>query len=140
MTRAAAVSWLALALMAAPVCAAADAPPAEKIKPFHYNGKGRRDPFAPLVRDGRVVAVTGAGYESSKPVLYGVLWDEGGNSIALINDGEARVGDAVGEFKVLEIRKDSVVLANGGEPIVLEIAFEQAPKSPSGAATGGRQP
>jgi hypothetical protein len=73
-------------------------------------------------------------------VLYGVLWDPGGKSIALINDGEARVGDVIGEYKVLEIRKDSVVLANGGEPVVLEIAYEQAPKSPSGAVTGGRQP
>ena len=60
--------------------------------------------------------------------------------IALINDGEARVGDAIADYKVMEIRKDSVVLANGGEPVVLEITFEQAPKSPSGAVTGGRQP
>ena len=137
MTRAI-VALLGIVLICAPVCAAANAP-SETVEPFRYNGKGRRDPFAPLVRDGRVVAaVPGSPDGSSRPVLYGVLWDPGGKSIALINDGEARVGDTVGEYKVMEIRKDSVVLANGGEPVVLEIAFEQAPKSPSGAATKGR--
>ena len=139
MTRAGAALLLAIALAAGPAFAAADAP-AEQVEQFRYNGKGRRDPFAPLVRDGRLVAVAAAGHESSRPVLYGVLWDPGGNSIALINDGEARVGDAIADYKVMEIRKDSVVLANGGEPVVLEITFEQAPKSPSGAVTGGRQP
>ena len=132
--------WCAVvALGAAPAHAAVEAP-TQRTEQFRYNTKGRRDPFLPLVRDGRIVAVTPSGHESSRPMLYGVLWDPGGNSIALINDGEARVGDTVGEYKVLEIRKDSVVLANGGEPVVLEIAFEQAPKSPSGAATGGRKP
>ena len=139
MRRAAALWCAAIVLGALPAYAAVE-PTVQQAEKFRYNGKGRRDPFVLLVRDGRIVAVTGSGHESSQPVLYGVLWDPGGNSIALINNGEARVGDAIGEYKVLEIRKDSVVLANGGEPIILEIAFEQAPKSPSGAVTGGRQP
>ena len=138
MRRAAALWCVVIALGALPASAAVE--PAAQPAGFRYNGKGRRDPFSPLVRDGRIVAVTGSGRESSQPVLYGVLWDPDGNSIALIDDGEARVGDAIGDYKVLEIRTDSVVLANGGEPVVLKIAFEQAPKSPSGAVTGGRQP
>ena len=108
---------------------------------FRYNAKGRRDPFAPLVRDGRIVAISTGGHtESSLPVLYGVLWDPGGNSIALINDGEARVGDMVGEYRVVEIRKDAVVLANGGEPVVIAIAFETPPKSAPSTPKGGGQP
>ena len=88
-----------------------------------------------------IVAVsTGGRTESSKPVLYGVLWDSGGNSIALINDGEARVGDMVGDYRVVEIREDAVVLANGGEPVVIRLAFETPPKTAPGAATGGGQP
>jgi hypothetical protein len=111
------------------------------VERFRYSAKGRRDPFSPLVRDGRIVAVsTGGRTESSQPVLYGVLWDPGGNSIALINDGEARVGDMVGEYRVVEIRKDAVVLANGGEPVVIAIAFDTPPKSAPGAAKGGGQP
>ena len=121
--------------------AAVTEPTPEGAERFRYNAKGRRDPFAPLVRDGRIVAIsTGGRTESSLPVLYGVLWDPGGNSIALINDGEARVGDMVAEYRVVEIRKDAVVLANGGEPVVIAIAFETPPKSAPSTPKGGRQP
>ena len=79
--------------------------------------------------------------ESTKPVLYGILWDPGGNSIALINDGEVKVGDAVGEYLVKEIRHDAVVLENGGEPVVLRMAFDTPPsKLPPGATKGGEGP
>ena len=130
----------ALCLIGRPA-AAANEPKPDKAERFRYNSKGRRDPFTPLVRDGRIVAISTGGYaETSKPVLYGVLWDPGGNSIALVNDGEVRVGDMVGDYRVVEIRKDAVVLANGGEPVVIELAFETPPKSAPGAAKGGRQP
>ena len=120
---------------------AADSPAVARAERFHYNANGRRDPFVALVRDGRIVAISTSGYaESSKPVLYGVLWDPEGRSIALINDGEARVGDMVGDYRVVEIRKDAVVLANGGESVVIELAFETPPKSAPGATMGGRQP
>ena len=113
----------------------------EPMGQFRYNAKSRRDPFVALVRDGRIVALATSGRaESSQPILYGVLWDPGGNSIALINDGEARVGDMVGEYRVVEIRKDAVVLANGGESVVIAIAFETPPKPAPGASKGGRQP
>ena len=109
--------------------------------PFRYEAKGRRDPFVPLVRDGHVVSTSGGVRgDSSRPVLYGVLWDPGGNSIALINDGEARVGDAVGDYHVIEIRKDAVVLSSGGEPVVIELAFDAPPKSAPGDSKGGTQP
>jgi hypothetical protein len=75
---------------------------------------------------------------ASKPVLYGILWDPGGQSIALINDAEVKVGDAVSGYRVKEIRQDAVVLINGGVPVVLEIAFEAPPSTLSpGATTGG---
>ena len=112
-------------------------------KPFRYDPQNRRDPFVPLVRDGRLATATaGQKIETSKPVLYGILWDPGGRSVALINNEEARVGDKVNEYLVKEIRQDAVVLASGGgEPFVLHITFEAA--SPDGAkqaATGDGQP
>jgi len=69
-------------------------------------------------------------------VLYGILWDSAGNSIALINDTEVKVGDTVKGYRVTEIRQDAVVLTNGGEPVVLQIAFETPP---SGTTTGGER-
>jgi|GEM_PF-2031987 len=107
-----------------------------------YDAKGKRDPFMPLVRDGRVVTIQPGGHGTGDfgitPVLGGILWDEGGKSLALINDTEAHVGDLVnGEYRVTEIRKDAVVLTHepDGGPVVLTITFEDdgSKAPPSGA-------
>ena len=117
--------------------------PSKRPELFHYDAGGRRDPFVPLVRDGRLVNVAGSkSLELSGPALYGVLWDPGGQSIALINNMEVKVGDMVADYRVLEIRQNSVVLGNGGEPVVLQITFETTPSERSsgastGASTGG---
>ena len=136
-------SWCAagtVLLIVSVVLAWATSEPSEKRENFSYDPAGHRDPFVPLVRDGRLVGVAppGSRMEGSKPVLYGILWDPGGHSIALINDAEAKVGDSVGGFQVKEIRQDAVVLTNGGVPVVLEITFEAPPSKLSpGATTGG---
>lgn len=107
-------------------------------KSFKYDPRGRRDPFSALVRDGRLVGVTIKTVQADeKPILHGILWDAGGHSIALINDTEARVGETIGGYEIIEIRRNSVIVSNGGEPVVLEIAFDQpAP----GATKGGERP
>jgi hypothetical protein len=130
-----------LAVSAALVWAAGEPP--EQREALSYDPAGHRDPFVPLVRDGRLVgvAIPGVAVNTSRPVLYGILWDPGGNSIALINDAEVRVGETIGGYKVKEIREDAVVLDSGGVPVVLEIMFETPPSqlSPGGTTGGGRQ-
>ncbi len=114
----------------------------EKEDPALYDTGGRRDPFVPLVRDGRIVGVVpGARLELTKPVLYGILWDPGGKSIALINDFEARKGDMIGAYQVVEIRQDSVVLHDAiGEPTILQLPFEQLKEPSSRTTKGGAHP
>ncbi len=119
-----------------------------KPEVFEYNPKGHRDPFMPLVRNGAIVGTaaatastqtTGSRTKAATPVLYGILWDPGGNSIALIDDAELRVGGTIGGYRVIEIREDAVVLKNGGEPVVLTISFEAPPPAlGSGTKTGGK--
>jgi hypothetical protein len=124
------------------VMALAEEQPSAKSEPFRYDSKGLRDPFIPLVRDGRLVGTpTATQLEPSKPVLYGILWDSGGQCLALINDTEVKVGDMVGEYQVTEIRKDAVVLTAGGESMVLELQFEKpASELSPDATTGGEGP
>ena len=120
---------------------AADEKPAHE-EPFRYEPGNHRDPFLPLVRDGRPVNVSGPGSlkPTSQPVLYGILWDPAGQSIALINDGEYKVGDSVEGYQVFEIRQDAVVLTGGGEPVELKLAFETPPdKLAPGTTTGGKK-
>ena len=106
---------------------------------FQYDAKERRDPFVALVTDGRMVGVRpGAAGDKSKPILYGILWDPHGQSIALVNNTEVKVGDRVGLYQVIEIRQDAVILTGGGgESVVLQIAFE-VPSS--NAPMGGEEP
>lgn len=94
---------------------------------FAYDDKGRRDPFQPLVVDGRIVAQIRQQDDSdgALPILYGILWDEGGRSIALINDTEAQAGDKVGGFTIKTINRQSVIVVNkAGAEKVLELSFE----------------
>ena len=113
-------------------------PEQKSAGPFHYDAGGRRDPFLPLVRDGRLVATTTVNSsEGDKPVLYGILWDPRGYSFALINDAEVKVGDEVGNYRVSEIRHDAVVLDNGGEPLVLSITFDTPQAKPAPHTTKG---
>jgi hypothetical protein len=115
--------------MALAVCAqlqpwAAAEEPQER-EPFVYDAKGHRDPFIALVRDGKLVGIQkGTPLNPTKPVLYGILWDPQGQSIAMLNDTEVKVGDTIGIYEVLEIRKDAVVLSAGGDPVVLRIDLE----------------
>ncbi len=124
-----------IAIVALTVCTqvplwAAEAPPKTR-GPFVYDAKGHRDPFMALVRDGKLIGTQkGTPLDTDKPVLYGILWDPNGQSIAMLNDTEVKVGETVGIYEVLEIRKDAVVLSAGGDPLVLQIDFETPPKSP----------
>lgn len=123
-------------LLPIPAAAAAEEP--SQTGPFRYHSNGRRDPFIPLVRDGQVVIVGGETIWEGRPMLYGILWDQAGESIALINDMEAKVGDLVSGYRVAEIRQDVVVLTvEGGEPLALQLDFEAPPKPSSGTTTGG---
>jgi len=130
------VGGILLVLGVALVWAASE--PSEKSD-TSYDAAGHRDPFVPLVREGRLVGIMApSGAQTDKPVLYGILWDSGGNSIALINDGEVRVGETISGYRVQEIRRDAVVLSSGSGSVVLGITFEgPSSKSSPGATTGG---
>lgn len=127
----------AVSLVCGAITVAAE--PAAEPATFTYDSAGRRDPFSPLVRDGKLVStMPGATGDGSTPTLYGILWDPGGNSIALINDLEAKVGDTVSGYMVKEIRQDAVVLDGGGELKTLRIEFPTAaPKASPDATRGG---
>lgn len=124
--RVAAAMLLAFVWVAA--AGAAEEPRDGARLPFRYDPGQARDPFIALVRDGRIIGgIQNGPADMAKPVLFGILWDTGGRSLALINDTEVKVGDTVGPYRVMEIRPDAVVLSDGGEPLVLTIAFDTPP-------------
>ena len=68
--------------------------PSKKASLVPYDPKGKRDPFVPLVRDGRFISATGEALalsgplDVSLPLLGGIVWDPAGRSIALLNGKE----------------------------------------------------
>ena len=138
----AAILWFCgVVLVCGPMAWAADEKSAHQ-EPFRYDPGTHRDPFLPLVREGRLVSIGSSGNQraASQPVLYGILWDPGGQSIALINDAEYKVGDTVEGYQVFRIRQDAVVLTGAGAPVELKLVFETPPdKLAPGATTGGKK-
>ncbi len=78
---------------------------------YAYSGAGRRDPFRPLTGDAEM------GPRFEELTLQGIIFSTGrGRSVALITDSDgrvhrARVGDLVGNARVIEIGPSRVVMA-----------------------------
>lgn len=74
-----------------------------------------RDPFT---RQKQLTSRLG----SSDLVLSGIIWEEE-KPIALINDQLLMEGEAIGDFKVVKIMRDEVILARGAERFILKFVF-----------------
>ncbi len=94
-------------------------------KEFVYNSNGKRDPFLPLVsKDGYLV-----NRESDMPVsdmnLEGIIYDQNGNSLAIINGSILKIGDKIGNYTVTKIEKRKVMLLGNTEESTLELKQEE---------------
>ncbi len=116
--RGALVALIAIAALAAPAPAQApDSVDAGQItlvfdrEVFIYAGENRRDPFRPLTAQDEL----GPSFEALS--LQGIIYSTGrGRSVALLGDSDGRihrvrVGDVVGNSRVIEIGPMRVVLA-----------------------------
>jgi hypothetical protein len=76
---------------------------------FVYNDKGRRDPFMPLITRHVKVAT---GLDTVQAVddilLEGIVWDSGGESIAIMNGIIVREGERYGVLSIDKIHETSV--------------------------------
>lgn len=101
-------------------------------KPFQYDPKGRRDPFVPLVnREGlffepevRKENIVSDSAADNALSLEGIVYEEGGSSCAVINSEIVQSGDKIGDYQVLEVQKQKVVLGKAEEILELELKKE----------------
>lgn len=92
---------------------------------FKYDSEGQRDPFVPLVSKGGMYVSDAYGISSIKDVrLEGIVWDEPGGSIAIINGEIVKEGQEIGVLKVLKIERDAVVFDADGEVVKVELVNE----------------
>ena len=89
-----------------------------------YKAKGKRDPFTPLVTsDGRLLKLD---TEEKQKILRleGIIYDDNGMSYAIVNGSVVKVGDPIGGFQVLKIRKNLVAFIKDGQVSEIEIKKE----------------
>ncbi|HNW39934.1 MAG TPA: hypothetical protein PKI44_05895 [Candidatus Omnitrophota bacterium] len=88
-----------------------------------YEAKGRRNPFIPLVTpEGRLLKLDKQQDVTQEGLtIEGIIYDKFGRSFAIVNANVVGIGDMVGDFQVLKILEDKVILIRNGEPQELEL-------------------
>lgn len=79
---------------------------------FVYNSKGKRDPFVPLVGPGATYQVKEIIdiHSIEDVVLEGIVYDDKGSSVAIINGMILKEGDQAGVVVVEKIESKKVIL------------------------------
>lgn len=91
---------------------------------FIYDSKSRRNPFIPLVTsDGRLIKLEPEEGQTGL-TLEGIIYDEHGLSYAVINGKVVKVSEFVGDYQVLKIEENKVMLIHQGQTYELEIKKE----------------
>jgi hypothetical protein len=101
-----------------------------EVPTFVYDDHGKRDPFWRLVNAQGVIvnfekdnATTSS--SSDNMALEGIVYEDGGGSVAMINGTIVKVGDAIGSYVVQEIAPHKVILKKGEESLSLELPSEE---------------
>ena len=85
-----------------------------------YQSANKRDPFIPYVtNDGQLINIGSEEKEFSLN-LEGIIYEEGGQSMVIINGEILKQNDTIGDIKIVEIRKDSLVYMKNGELFVVK--------------------
>ncbi len=81
---------------------------------FQYNSHGKRDPFAPLVdKDGEYIKSLYSSGSLQDLTLEGIVYEDGGESYAIIGGKVVREKDTVAGYTVYKISKDRVFIVKG---------------------------
>jgi len=92
---------------------------------FKYDSKGKRDPFMPLISEGGVQISDVYGVSSIKDIrVEGIVWDDRGGSVAIINGEIVKEGKDIGVLKLLKIEKDGVIFDINGEAVKIDLASD----------------
>lgn len=97
---------------------------AEEPASFIYDDKAARDPLWPLVGAKGTIVTYNTDLVISDLKLEGVMSDAQGKGLAIINGRIVKVDDSLGQFIVMEIADDSVILLKGDQRFELRLKKE----------------
>lgn len=93
---------------------------------FKYDPHSKRDPFFPLVdKEGNLLPEIRPVSDIVELNLEGILWDDKGESYAIISGVVLRAGDMFGDYKVIKIERKRVVLNRAGEEVTINLSSEE---------------
>ncbi len=87
-----------------------------------YNDHGKPDPMVALVTENGEIAPSLSDLTVSELSLQGLMADDKGNSMAIINNKVLKVNDRVGNFTVDQINATQVILVRGDERTILSLS------------------
>lgn len=91
---------------------------------FIYSVKNNRDPFVSLVSPDGYITNLEPQSEISDINLEGIIFDPLGKSFAVINGNVVAEKEFVGKFKLVDIKKDKIILQNGQKTYIIELIKE----------------
>ena len=94
-------------------------------KAFVYDDHGKRDPMWYLVSTGGVVMDYSSEIVLSDLFLEGIMTSPDGKNVALLNGRIVRLNEKIGQFTIVDIRKDSIVLTDGQQRFELKLKKEE---------------
>jgi len=94
---------------------------------FVYDRHGKRDPFIPLITDKPTGGIIGLmGVEGIDDIiLEGIVWEEDGSSLAILNGTILKEGEEVGNLKLSEIKPTKITLIINKEEHIIELIKEE---------------
>lgn len=98
---------------------------AEEIQPFVYDDHGRRDPFWKLVSPSGAIMNYETEFLITDLALEGIMAGEDGKNFAIINGRVLEVEDSIGQFVVMEIEDNRIVLKQGNRKFELKLKKEE---------------
>lgn len=103
-----------------------DAPEEEKEAQdvFIYNDHGRRDPFWPLVNSNGTLVTYDADLAYTDFDLEGIMSLGEDERVAMINGKIIKQNDVIGDYLVVEIKENTVVLSKGPQRFELILKKE----------------
>lgn len=105
-----------------------------------YRGKGKRDPFVPLVTlTSRVPSKLVGLQKPDEAKLEGIVYDPQGSSVALVNGSLLKEGDLAGSFQVQKIQPDGIWVQINGEDSFKPLYTEESEKEPKENAKKSKQ-
>src|SRR3989338_7069031 len=87
----------------------------DKGAPFIYDDHAKRDPFWPLVNSSGVIMNYYKDLFTTDMNLEGIIVDNSGNNVAIINGVIVTIGQPISQYVVSEIHSDHVTLKKGEE-------------------------